>query len=323
MTRKLSTMALLSVVTVGKLRSGQVAFAAPGRVDAMGGTIAVGAAMSGQLAAVKVREGDRVSAGQVLAVFACPDLSAEVEAASAQVEAARQARNRMLRGSTGDERNEAAARVSAAEAVVREARARHRRYAELVARNEISQLEFDRTRRDLDAAEANLETIEHRRAAVWADVLPEDLARQEAEIGALDARRRGVTERLEMCTVRAPSAGIVLRRPMQVGESFSLGIALPIAIIADLSRLEVRAEVDERDVGRVRLGQNARIRVDAYPESLPARVVEIENAMGRKNVRSGDPAEKSDRDILEVLLDWQGPHPKLPLGLRVTVEFLE
>ncbi len=44
--------------------------------------------------------------------------------------------------------------------------------------------------------------------------------------------------------------------------------------------------------------------------------------MGRKRVRSGDPAEKSDRNVLEVLIDVEGKDRALVVGLRVTVQFL-
>lgn len=45
--------------------------------------------------------------------------------------------------------------------------------------------------------------------------------------------------------------------------------------------------------------------------------------MGRKRVRSGDPAEKSDRDVLEVIVALASTDATLKVGLRVTVKFLE
>ena len=45
--------------------------------------------------------------------------------------------------------------------------------------------------------------------------------------------------------------------------------------------------------------------------------------MGRKTVRTGDPADKGDRDILEVLVDLDRQDPRLVVGLRVTALFLD
>jgi len=86
----------------------------------------------------------------------------------------------------------------------------------------------------------------------------------------------------------------------------------------------VRAEVDERDVGRVHAGQRVRVTVDAFPDHpFSGTVGQIGSLMGRKTVRSGDPAEKADRDVLDVLVDIDQPDPGLVIGLRVTVSFLE
>ena len=52
------------------------------------------------------------------------------------------------------------------------------------------------------------------------------------------------------------------------------------------------------------------------------KVSHVEPSMGRKKVRSGDPAEKSDRDVLEALVDLDQSKLPLLVGLRVTVQFL-
>ena len=72
----------------------------------------------------------------------------------------------------------------------------------------------------------------------------------------------------------------------------------PLVTMADLSRYRVRAEIDERDVGKVTVGQAALVTADAFGEQrISGNVSEIRHIMGRKEVRTGDPAEKSDRDI--------------------------
>jgi HlyD family secretion protein len=98
----------------------------------------------------------------------------------------------------------------------------------------------------------------------------------------------------------------------------------PIVTMADASALRVRAEVDERDIGRVSIGGAARILSDAFPGRVfEGKVSRMEGLMGRKKVRTGDPAEKSDRDVLEALVDLQTGDNPLVIGLRVTVQFLK
>jgi hypothetical protein len=92
--------------------------------------------------------------------------------------------------------------------------------------------------------------------------------------------------------------------------------------MADISVRRIRAEVDERDVSKVRVGQKVLITSDALQnQQLQGVVGQISDTMGRKKILSGDPSEKADRDVLEAMIDLNG-EIKLPVGMRVTVEFL-
>lgn len=94
--------------------------------------------------------------------------------------------------------------------------------------------------------------------------------------------------------------------------------------IADTLQFRVRAEVDERDIGRVALGQQVKILVDAYPDrQFTGTVTSIGDSMGRKNVRTGEPSEKSDRDVMDVLVELNKAENRLIVGLRVTAQFTD
>jgi multidrug resistance efflux pump len=111
---------------------------------------------------------------------------------------------------------------------------------------------------------------------------------------------------------------------LKAGESVSTTLPQPIVSLADTSQIRVRAEVDVRDVGRVRLGQRVVVLADAYPaQKYGGRVSRMSMIMGRKKVRTGDPAEKSDRDVLEVLVELDDADRYLVVGHRTTVQFLE
>ena len=137
-------------------------------------------------------------------------------------------------------------------------------------------------------------------------------------------RVRVLQQMIEKSMVRAPVSGTVLRTLLRPGESFSTFVPRPIVSLADTSSLRVRAEVDERDVARVFPGQRVIVRAEGLdPAGLPGRVSRLGAEMGRKRVKTGDPAEKSDRDVLEVLVDLDRQDPRLVVGLRVTALFLK
>jgi hypothetical protein len=126
---------------------------------------------------------------------------------------------------------------------------------------------------------------------------------------------------IEAPYVRAPIPGVVLRRRLKAGESYSIETQdagrASIFTLADTSTLHVRVDVDERDVGRVLTGQTAYMTADTYGDRrFTGRVVSVGQVMGRKNVRTEEPTERVDTKILEVLVELDSGQ-RLPPGLRV------
>jgi multidrug resistance efflux pump len=181
---------------------------------------------------------------------------------------------------------------------------------------------FEQAKRDYEVAQANYQSSRADQALVESKLLPEEKARADAEVTAAEENVRVATEKLQKCTVRAPISGTVLRIMARVGESYSTLSPRPLFSLADDSIRRVRAEVDERDVGKVKLGQRAIISADGFPgRRFDGRVIELSQVMGRKSVLSGDPAEKADRDILEVIIELDQSAKELPIGLRVTAQY--
>ena len=301
-----------------------VVFACTARVEGASETIEVGAGLDGVIAELRVHDGDRVRAGDVLAVIDRRELGAELGGAKSAAESARQTRMRILRGSRVEDRERAEAEVRAADAVLTEAVAQQRRAAQLIADGIITVAANEEARRALDVAQAQLEAARKRAELVKAPPLPEEAAKADADVRAADERVRVLEQTLEKSFVRAPIDGTVLRTTMKPGESFSMLVPKPILTMADTSWLRVRAEVDERDVARVFAGQRVVIRADGWQDAgVPARVSRVSSQMGRKTVRTGDPADKGDRDVLEVLVDLDRQDPRLVVGLRVTALFLD
>lgn len=77
--------------------------------------------------------------------------------------------------------------------------------------------------------------------------------------------------------IRSPISGTVLQMASQQGETLAAGLSAPtVIIVADLNRLQVDVFVDETDIGKIKIGQEAEIRVDAYPgKAIKGRVSKI------------------------------------------------
>ena len=301
----------------------EIVLACPGRVEGLTEVIDVGAGVEGVLTEVRAQEGQTVTAGEVIALIACDDLKSELQAARQLAEVARQSRQRLLRGSREEERHMATAEVEAARAVFNQSQLQHQRLAGLFEKGDVAKEAMEKSRRDLEVAEASLRAKTDYQRLTNAPPLPEELAKADAEAQAADERVRLASAKLDKCVIRAPIKGVVLRRHLNPGEVVSVLNPRPIVSLADVSRLRARAEVDERDVGRIYQGQPVVVFSEAAPgKKLSGRVFWIGALMGRKKAQTGDPAEKSDRDVLEVLVDLDEKADWAIIGLRLTVQFI-
>ena len=120
--------------------------------------------------------------------------------------------------------------------------------------------------RDLELAKANSDRAVAQHALAIADV-----AGAEADLRLNEIN-------LAKATIRSPIDGIVLKRGVDPGQFVATSLQAPVLFIIaeDLRRMEVLVDVDEADVGKVKLGQKVNFSVDAYPDrKFPAEVRDI------------------------------------------------
>jgi len=301
----------------------EIALACQGRVEGRTETIEIGAAADGVIQEVYVKEGDFVHRGAKLAEIGCSDLVASLQEAIAQVESAKQVRQRLLRGAREEERRVASEQTRAARSVLQRATVQLERLKPLYAKNVVSRSAFDDAQRDYEVALANEQEAIRREQLVNAPALPEDLAKAAADIAAAEEAVRVIREKIAKYTVTAPIDGTILRVLLRPGESFSTLAPRPLFTISDLSVRRVRAEIDERDVLKVQVGQKVLVSPPGREEEkFTGKVQLIASSMGRKRILSGDPAEKADHDVLESVILMQPAARTLPVGMRVVVQFL-
>lgn len=322
------------------------AVSAPGVVEAVSEEIEVGAEIGGKLKSVLVEEGETVAKGQIVAVLENDDFAVQIqiakaeiqtlfsqkETANARLQQAETDKTRIVNGARREERREAAAGFEGTNAVLENARREVERRRKLYDAGDISREEFERANRDLQIAEAKSKETKERFNTINAAARPDDLAKADAAIALaksqfrefdalIAAARTKVIEaeaRLAKTVVRSPVAGVVLRKRLNAGESFSPeNSASGIVTVGDVSALRVRVDVDEADVAKISENQRTFVTADAFGEQkFYGRIVRVGQILGRKNIRTDEPTERVDKKILEVLIQLDA-NQKLPLGLRV------
>jgi len=289
-------------VTVNRVEQGPLrqSVVASGRVRTPE-RIALSPQLAGRVVAVEVREGDVVDAGQPLIRLDDREWKAAVDQASAAVTQA-EARLRQLR-ELGLPVAEQALRQ--AEATALQARQQHRRVRELVARGFYSQAQLDEARRVQEVAESQVASARLQRDSQQPDGIEVALAQS-----ALEQARAALVAaqtRLGYAILRAPSAGTVLTRAVEAGDTVQPGAVL--LTIAPAGDTELTVQIDEKNLGLLRLGQPALASADAYPgERFAAELAFIA------------PSVDALRGSVEVRLRVPEPPPYLRHEMTVSID---
>ena len=245
--------------------------------------VSVRAEVSGRILRLLVDEGDRVARGQVVAELDPQEVDAQLALARAELATAKarleeeQAGVIVLRERIRTKIEETRATRDRTAKDLERMRALHADGA--ISRQQVdqSQAEFDVAVAAHEAALADrnqLTVKEHQVSAARAAA-----GQREAQIRLLEVQRTRMS-------LRSPIAGLVTRRFASEGEVVGLGggstvtLGGPMFTLVDVARLYVRATVDEFDARRVRLDQEARVTLDAFPgRTLRGRVYKISPAV--------------------------------------------
>ncbi|MBD2410292.1 HlyD family secretion protein [Nostoc calcicola FACHB-389] len=307
-----------------------------GRIEPQGEVIKLSAAVSGEGSRVEkllVKEGDRVKAGQVIAILSSHDrLQASLKEAQEQVKVAQANLNRTQAGAKRGEisaQKAAIARLKAErlgdidsqaatiakfQAEVENAQAENERYQQLFEQGAISASQRDSKRLNLATAQKNLQQAQAelnrtqstsqqqiKEATGTLDRISEvrgvDVAAAQAEVNRALAAMNLAEVNLKQAEVRSPQNAQIFEIHTHPGELVSND---GIADIGQTSQMYVIAEVYESDIGKVHSGQKVQIFGDFLPIELQGIVDRKGLQVRQQNVINTDPASNIDSRVVEV-----------------------
>lgn len=254
---------------------------APGKIEPKT-QVKVSADVPGKVVFLAVKEGDRVRAGQLL--LQLDDI--QYRSAHQQARAAHAS---------------AQARLREAQSALRVNDANYSRQRSLFEQKLLSQAEWDQAQNLHEAAQVALATAN------------EEAARAKASVDA-------AADNLSKTRFSAPFDGVVSALNVEKGEIVVTGTmnnpGTQIMVVSDLSKMLVRADVDETDVVDMKLGQKAKITVDAFPDtSFPGSVTEIGNTAKRQSLGTVD-----NQTNFEVKVVFDQNVPEIRPGMTADVE---
>jgi len=263
----------LEKVTRGEIIS---SVTATGTVNAVT-TVLVGTQVSGTIKTLFVDFNSAVKKNQLIAQIDPATFEAQVEQAKANLFSAK-------------------ANLVKSEATVVDAKRTMERNRELVSKNLIAQSDFD-------TAETNYETAQASVSAAKAQIAQTEAALKSAEIN------------LQYTRIISPVDGVVISRSVDVGQTVAASFQTPtlFTIAQDLTKMQIDTNVDEADIGKIRVGQNVDFTVDAYPEiTFKGTVWQIRNA----------PIIVQNVVTYDVVIKVDNPELKLKPGMTANVSII-
>jgi HlyD family secretion protein len=302
----------------------QWAASATGRVEPRDGEVRITTQSGGEIVAVNVKTNDKVAEGDVMVRLDDTDLVDKLAAARAEAQVrVRERDEEPATKGPAEERRVAEDQLDKAERALFDVR-QSLDAAILKARGDANAA--DATGKAREAVTAAAQKVETDRANVarvngLAGIpLP---TRLESALSQARSDLSLLENAIDRTRIRAPYDGTVLTVWAKVGENAVPSPDSPLVLFGDLASLRVRAEVEERDVVKIREGQAAVIRVDAYGEKdFNGKVSSIAQSLGPPRIVSRGPRRPNDVEVLEVLVSLDG-NPPLLTGMRVDVFFKE
>ena len=270
-----------------------------------------------RIAQVLVEEGDRVKAGQVLAILQTNRLEAQIEEAKAQIAAQQEVVKRFESGTRPQEIEQARAEVEAAKATVRNSMLNFERIAKTSGAGATSRQALDNARAQFDVDDAQLKVKEKALNLALEGPRKEDIAAAKNTLEALKASLSLLKIRLADMTLISPAPGIIQNRILEPGEMASP--TRPVVTLALTDPKWVRAYVPEPDLGRINLGMKAKILSDSFPDQNFEGWIGFISPVAEFTPKTVETEDLRTKLVYEVRVFVYDSKDMLRLGMPVTV----
>jgi HlyD family secretion protein len=292
---------------LGKVEKGDLAksVVATGKVEPIT-KVEIKSKASGIVKKLYVEYGDKVKQGQVLADLDKIEIEAQVRSQKANVEAAEA-------NYTSTQADFERAKVDAEGVDIPMLQRAYERAQKMAKDGVVSQANLDDAQKAYELA-VNKQNI----ARAQLQVLKAKISQAQAQVQSSHAQLKQLEEQLSYTTIYSPIDGIVLSRDVEVGDAVSsilvLGSSATLVMtIGDTSEVYVKGKVDESDIGKVYLGQPARIKVESFKDKTFTGKVNKISPMG---------VEKDNVTTFEVRVSINNPGGELKAAMTANAEII-
>jgi HlyD family secretion protein len=277
--------------------------------------IRVAPEVGGQLAAIRVRKGDRVRAGDVVARLSAIELTASVAQARATLAAASADRDHVYAGVRAEEVASLAAAIAKAKSRLEYAQSQLGRVAFLARSDTATQQALDQAENDVAAARADVAEAKANHDAAVAGPTREERAIADAQVKAASSALAVIERHLDKTILRAPVGGVVSVIVAELGENIRAG--QPVLVIEEIGKRWLSFNVREDWLRGLTVGAKVAVVRADVPEATPAVVTELVPLGSFATWQAERAIGDHDRNTLRLRLDPQGEAIGFEPGMTV------
>lgn len=262
-----------AVPVVAALAAAAVAFAAcsgPKKIRGIAGSgtieareVAVASKVGGQILEIRAEEGSRVKKGDILILVDHEALDIQLRQAEAGVALAEAQLALLRKGARAEDVRQGEEALRQAEANLKVAADDAGRMRELASRGSVTPKQKEDAEARFIVAQAQETSAKEAVSKLRRLARPEEIAAAEARLAQAVAAADLLRKTIADGTVVSPVDGIVTRRPVEAGELVSSGTT--VLTVSELDQVHLMLFVTEKELGRVRLGEEADVTIDAAP----------------------------------------------------------
>jgi HlyD family secretion protein len=237
---------------------------ASGTIEAV--DVNVASKVSGQLQSLLVDEGTKVKPGDTLAVVDHASLDIQLRQAEAGVDLARAQLVLLRNGARREDIQQAEEALKQAQASLKVAADDARRMGELARTGSVTPKQKEDADARLTVAQAQESAAREALAKIRRLARPEEIQAAEARLAQAVAAADLLRKTIADCTITAPAGGVVTHKAVEAGELVAPGST--VVTLSELDSVYVMIYVTEKEMGRVRLGDSAEVKIDAFPNRV-------------------------------------------------------
>lgn len=276
--------------------------------------------VAGKIIKIIKDEGAQATTGDTIVIIDHEALDIQRKQMIANREIAKAQLDLLIIGARREDINQAQQMLNQAEVNFETAKSDKERMDNLYKANTITQKQHEDATARFDIAQAQLNSAKENFYKIKNIARPEEITQARANYQKAEAVVESINKNIRDCYVTSPMNGFVVKKFVELGETVSMLSSL--FKLSDLSKTKVTIYVSETEIGKIKLGQKAEIKVDSFPDkSFEGKVIYIspEAEFTPKNIQTKDERTKL---VFAVKIEIPNPKQELKTGLPADVKII-